>query len=72
MDTVINSTPNPDISKKAENRFFFIKLKISYIWVSSCVLNHVTQGLKSELCKHLGKKSGFDAKVTFCYFPISS
>ena len=27
-------------------------------------MKHVTQGLKSEFCKTLGKKSGFDAKVT--------
>ena len=26
------------------------------------------QGLKSEFCKKIGKKSGFGAKVTFCYF----
>ena len=32
MDTVINSIPNADISKKQENRFFLIKLKIFYIW----------------------------------------
>ena len=32
MDTVINSTPNADISKKHENRFFITKLKIFYIW----------------------------------------
>ena len=30
-DTVINSTPNADISKKHENRFFLIRLKIFYI-----------------------------------------
>ena len=67
MDTVINSTTNADISKKYENRFFLIKVKI---WALNFprVLNHVMQGLKSEFCKHLGKKSGFDAKVTFCYF----
>ena len=74
MDTVINSTPNADISKKHENRFFLIKLKIFYIKALNFprVFNHVTQGLKSEFCKHLGKKSGFDAKVTFCYFCIPS
>ena len=27
-----NSPPNADISKKNENRFFLIKLKIFYIW----------------------------------------
>ena len=32
-DTVMNSTPNADISKKYENTFFLIKLKIFYIWV---------------------------------------
>ena len=31
MDTVINSTPNAVISRKHENRFFLIKLKILYI-----------------------------------------
>ena len=30
------------------------------------------QSLKSEFCKHLGEKSSFDAKVTLCYFGISS
>ena len=32
MLTVINSTPNADISKKHENCFFLMKLKIFYIW----------------------------------------
>ena len=32
MDTVINSTPNTNMSKKHENKFFLIKLKIFYIW----------------------------------------
>ena len=35
MGTVIDSTPNADISKKPENRFFFVKLKLFYIWVLS-------------------------------------
>ena len=30
------------------------------------------QGLKSEFCKYLGQKSGFNTKVTFCYFCIPS
>ena len=30
-DTVINPTANADISKKHENRFFLIKLRIFYI-----------------------------------------
>ena len=29
--TVINSTPNADISKRHENRFFLIKLKLFHI-----------------------------------------
>ena len=58
MDTVINSTPNAGISKKHENRFFFIKLKIFYFQALNFrrVLKHVTQGLKSEFLmqkKHL-------------------
>ena len=32
MDIIINSTANADISKKHENRFFLITLKIFYIW----------------------------------------
>ena len=35
--------------------------------LSSCVLKHVMQSLKSEFCINLGKKSGFDSQVTFCY-----
>ena len=31
VDTVINSTPNVNISKKYKIRFFLIKLKIFYI-----------------------------------------
>ena len=30
------------------------------------------QGLESEFCENLLKKSGFDAKITFCYFWIPS
>ena len=29
-----------------------------------------TQGVKSEFCKKLGKKSGFGAKVTFLTFAL--
>ena len=73
MDTVINSAPNADISKKHENRFFLIKVRLLYLAFkfSSCVLKY-TQGLKSEVCKNLGKKPGFDGKVTCCYFCIPS
>ena len=46
MDTFINSTPNADISKKHENRFFFIKLEIFYIWVLN--FPHL---YRSVLCK---------------------
>ena len=62
--------------KKDENRFFLTNLKIFYMYLvfefSSCVSYHVTQGLRPEICKHFGKKSGFDAKVAFCYFGITS
>ena len=69
MDTVINSTPNANISKKHENRLFLIKLKMFYFWALSFprVLKHNTQGVKSEFRKHLGKKSGFDAKAVTVY-----
>ena len=62
MDTVINSTQNADISKKHENRFFPMKLKIFFIWALKfhCASKHVTKILKSEFCKNLGKNSGFD------------
>ena len=60
-DIIINSKPNADISDILCLCFKF----------SSCVFKHVTQGLKSEFCKH-GKKSGFGAKLTFCYFCIPS
>ena len=74
VDTVLNSTPNTNISKKHENRFLLIKLKSLYLGFKflSCVLKQVTQSLKSEFCKNLGEKSGFDVKVTFCYFCIPS
>ena len=74
METV-NSTPNADIPKKHENNFFLNKTQnLLYLGFkfSSSVLNHVRHGLKSEFCKHLGEKSGFDAKVAFCYFCIPS
>ena len=32
IKTVINSTPNADISKMYQKIFFLIKLKILYIW----------------------------------------
>ena len=47
-DTVMNSTPNVDISKKHENIFFLIKLKIFYIWalIFLICIKLVLQGLK--------------------------
>ena len=67
-DTVIDSTPNADISKTHETQnLLYLGFKFS-----SFVLKCVMQGLKSEFCKNLVKKSSFDAKVTFCYFCIPS
>ena len=49
MDTVINSIPNADISKKHESRLLLINLKIFYsgFKFSSCILKDVMQELKN-------------------------
>ena len=65
--TVINSISNADISKKHENTFFVIKLKIFCKCFLAC---HSISEIKSNLCTNLRKMVGFDAKITFCYFCI--
>ena len=62
MDTVINSIPNADISKKQENRFFLIKLKIFYSWALN--FPHVYWNMLRKVWyqNFVDKKSGFMQK----------
>ena len=69
MSTVINSKPNTEFQKGMKIDFLNKTQNLLHLGFNfSCMMKHGTQDWTSEFCINLGKKSGFDAKVTFWFF----